>query len=113
MLQHLRSRPSLIVAITKYEHRLDGSFEQFKAVAQLVDGSGLHINEVWLNGVLHKYAYYWLTAVNQVIQGWDNAPHHPEISTYPHHTHYAGQVHASQIRQLSDVLDILEQQVVN
>ena len=107
MLQQLRNHSELIVNIIKYEHRLEGSIEQFKAVVQLADGSRLHINEVWLNGQLHKYAYYWLTATNQTVQGWDNAPHHPEISTHPHHIHKKGQVQPSQVRELSDVLGII------
>ncbi len=112
MLSQLQARSKLVVAITKYEHRLSGSVEQFKAIAQLVDGSRLHLNEVWLDGQLHKYAYYWLMPADEVIQGWDNAPHHSEVNTYPHHVHIVGDVHSSQVRSLADVLDILEQKLV-
>jgi hypothetical protein len=113
MLSQLRTRSALILAITKYEHRLSDSVEQFKAVAFLVDGSRLHVNEVWLNGTLRKYAYYWLTPSDEVIQGWDNAPHHPEVNTHPHHVHIAGEVHPSQVGSLADVLDILEQRLIS
>ncbi len=111
MLSQLQQHPDLILAVTKYEHRLTDTIEQFKAVAQLVDGSQLHLNEVWIDGTLHKYAYYWLTLTGEIIQGWDNAPHHPEVSSYPHHTHRANQAYPSQIRSLSDVLTILEQKL--
>lgn len=87
MLSLLQARSTLILAILQYEHRVQGQVEQFKAVVELADGSRLHINEVWLSGFLRKYAYYWLTPSGALVQGWDNAPHHPHIATYPHHPH--------------------------
>jgi hypothetical protein len=113
MLAQLKNYPKLILAVIKYEHRLTETIEQFKAVVQLVDSSQLHINEVWLDGELIKYAYYWLTLTGEVIQGWDNAPHHPEISTHPHHLHRAGQIYSSEVRALADVLDLLTQRLVD
>jgi len=113
MLQKLRSYPALIIAIPQYEQRIRGSVEQIKAVARLTNGSRLYINEVWLDGKLGKYAYYWLTPTDAVIRGWDNAPHHPEIDTYPHHTHQSGDVQPSQIRSLDDVLAFLAHQLIS
>ncbi|MFN2165358.1 MAG: DUF6516 family protein, partial [Anaerolineae bacterium] len=84
-----------------------GTVAQIKAVARLADGSNLHANEVWMAGELLKYAYYQVTASGDVVQGWDNAPHHPDVSTYPHHHHSATGVVASPVRRLVDVLDIL------
>ena len=111
MLSQLQSHPALILTVVKYEHRLKESVEQFKAIVELVDGSYLRINEVWLNGELEKYAYYWLTPTDSIIQGWDNAPHHLEISTYPHHTHTKNRISVSQVRSLADVLDSLKQKI--
>jgi hypothetical protein len=34
-----------------------------------------------------KYSFYWQTENRELIKRWDNAPHHPEISTHPHHLH--------------------------
>ena len=34
-----------------------------------------------------KYSFHWQTENRELIKRWDNAPHHPEISTYPHHLH--------------------------
>jgi hypothetical protein len=107
MLEKLRSRPELITGIFSYDHRLKGAIEQYKAVVQVADGSRLHINEVWVEGELEKYAYYWLTPTGKILQGWDNAPHHSEIDSHPHHTHHSEQVYASQVRGLDDVLELL------
>jgi len=34
-----------------------------------------------------KYSFHWQTKNGQLIKRWDNAAHHPEIITYPHHLH--------------------------
>ncbi len=38
MLSQLESPPEIITSVVKYEDRLKGSVEQFKAIVQLVDG---------------------------------------------------------------------------
>ena len=111
MLAQMQAYPTLIVEIIDYTHRLNGLVEQFKAVARLRDGSNLHLNEVWIAGELKKYAYYQVSPIGAVIQGWDNAPHHPEISTYPHHSHTDEGVSASAASTLADVLTTLTQQL--
>ena len=37
--------------------------------------------------VVATYNYHWADATNQLIQRWDNTPHHPEVSGFPHHAH--------------------------
>jgi len=111
MLAELRSHSRLVQNVPHFEHRINGDVEQFKAQVLLRDGSRLHINEVWLDGNLHKYAYYWLTAASDLLQGWDNAPHHPHVSTHPHHTHTSDGVTESTIHSLSEVLSVLESRI--
>ncbi len=111
MLADLQSYPQLILEIVSYEHRINDVVAQHKAVVRLVDGSTLHINEVWIEGELRKYAYYQVSPTGDVVQGWDNAPHHLSVSTYPHHRHGSGEVEASAVRSLADVLDILVAQL--
>ncbi|MCZ7372989.1 MAG: DUF6516 family protein [Candidatus Methanoperedens sp.] len=38
---------------------------------------------------LHKidYSYHWQNNEKKLIKRWDNAPHHAEIETFPHHLH--------------------------
>lgn len=104
----LHRHPRLVMALTHLSHRLDDSFAQVKADVELADGSRLHINEVYVRGELRKYAYYRLTPTGEIIQGWDNAPHHPEIASFPHHLHQENAVYPSQVRSLADVLMLLE-----
>lgn len=55
------------------------------------DGTHLHISEEWRHGSLGAYSYYWLDERDALIQGWDNAPHHPQLANYPHHMHVGAQ----------------------
>lgn len=34
-----------------------------------------------------KYHHHWQDSNGRLIKRWDNAPHHPEIETFPHHLH--------------------------
>jgi hypothetical protein len=34
-----------------------------------------------------KYAFHWQDAAGQLRKRWDNAAHHPEVPTHPHHVH--------------------------
>ena len=34
-----------------------------------------------------KYSFHWQGADGQLRSRWDNAAHHPEVPTHPHHVH--------------------------
>jgi hypothetical protein len=34
-----------------------------------------------------RYAYHYQNGKEQLVFRYDNAPHHPQISTFPHHKH--------------------------
>jgi len=38
-----------------------------------------------------KYSFHWQNADGQLRKRWDNAAHHPEVSTHPHHVHDGGE----------------------
>ncbi len=64
---------------------LDG--ETLRLALYLKDGTTLRLAEQWNGAVLERYSYYWLTGDNQLKIGWDNAPHHTRLATFPHHKH--------------------------
>ena len=40
------------------------------------------------------YAFHWeRRAIDGLLYRWDNAPHHREISTFPHHLHSGSESH--------------------
>ena len=76
--------------------------------ATLVDGGLLDLFEygVEKDGQVHlrKYSFHWQGDGGGLIRRWDNAPHHPEISTHPHHKHTLSGVETAEPPDLSDVL---------
>ncbi len=73
----------------------------------LADNSLLEISEAlaveggrltWLS-----YRYHWQDATGNLILRYDNAPHHPEVGTFPHHKHLRETVVASQRPALPDL----------
>ncbi len=81
--------------------------------AELINTDRLHITEAWDEETIIRYAYYWLKQNGELITGWDNAPHHPKVSTHPHHKHVANQkdIQASEETKLEDVLNIIKQKL--
>ena len=73
----------------------------------LSDFSCLYIKEIWKDEQLLKYSYYWFSANNQRILGWDNAPHHNQVKCFPHHKHTAEGVKPSDERNLTDVIEYI------
>lgn len=78
--------------------------------ADLINSDKLHISEAWDEETLIRYAYYWLKQNDELRMGWDNAPHHPEVSTHPHHKHIASQedIQPSEETNLEDVLRFIK-----
>lgn len=36
---------------------------------------------------VRRYSFHWQSADGKLRKRWDNASHHPEVSTHPHHVH--------------------------
>ena len=118
MLPHLQARVALIfqtldqlvVSVTP----LSVDVNAFKLKIELSDGSNLRLSESYRADALEKYAYYWLDDQNKLIIGWDNAPHHTRLSTYPHHKHVAAQanVQPSAETDLEAILNVIRDTLV-
>ena len=112
MNEHVLARyRRLITNVAFVDHRIREGIEQYKAKFLLADGSSLRVSEVFIDGDLVKYCYYWLDESDQIIAGWDNAAHHLEIKTHPHHVHTPEDVKESSIRNLDDVLALLAKKI--
>jgi hypothetical protein len=86
---------------------LDG--ETIRLVLYFRDGTNLRVAEHWNENQLVRYSYYWLTAANEIKVGWDNAPHHTHLATFPHHKHIGptGQLEPSSETSLEAVMAYL------
>lgn len=69
----------IIASVSSTNYEQTKQHEIYKCKINLKDGSNLRIFEKYENGNLVYYSYYWLTSFNELITGWDCAPHHPAI----------------------------------
>ena len=109
MLQLFERNQDLFASwfVIRYEKEGDAYLLQLGAV--LHDGSRLELRDyLFINGT-RKYAYQWMGADGKLKQRWDNAPHWPEITTHPHHTHLPNQSfpEPSTVTNLEDLLSYL------
>jgi len=86
---------------------LDG--ETLRLILYLKDGTNLRITEQWEGTRLRRYSYYWLTSTNKLKVGWDNAPHHTRLETFPHHKHIGQQrnLQPSEETCLEEVMEVI------
>jgi len=61
--------------------------ETLRVILYLKDGTNLRVTEQWAGKILKRYSYYWLNRANTLKIGWDNAPHHTQLESFPHHKH--------------------------
>jgi Family of unknown function (DUF6516) len=75
--------------IREREERLQEGFIRVRAV--LSNGDILEAFEFVVASPqavqTRTYRIHWQSAVGQLKRRWDNAPHYPDISTFPHHVH--------------------------
>ncbi len=70
----------------------DGFYIKIRVV--LKDNSILFIRE-YVDKEERNYSYHWQDSEGNLIVRWDNAPHHKNLRTYPHHKHKGGRVEES------------------
>jgi hypothetical protein len=59
------------------------------------------------------YRIHWQGADGHLQQRWDNAPHHREVPTYPHHVHHglAEEVAPSEPMSIQRALALIEERL--
>jgi uncharacterized protein DUF6516 len=96
MVGHIVSalRQSPIVKDLEVAELIEEEDVQFlRAKAEMRDGSLLHVRELFFRDH-SKYSYHWQTQTGVFLLRWDDAPHYPEIPTFPHHKHEGERVPA-------------------
>jgi hypothetical protein len=86
-----------------------GEFYRLKIQACLINGWKLH---VWEHATpkFQRYAYH-VSKGTQLIIRWDNAPHHRQVNTFPHHKHVKEDILASKEMSIEDILEELEKMI--
>ena len=79
--------------------------QALRAIASLKGGYVLHINESHGRD-FRSYSYHVRKGEKMVLR-WDNAPHWPNMKTFPHHLHRGSEKNAFECREvfIEDVLD--------
>ena len=54
---------------------------------------------------IEKYRLHYMDSAGQKLFRYDNAPHHPEIDTHPHHKHTPDRILPSTMPSLKDILN--------
>lgn len=76
-------------AATREEAQRDAGLFRYRLM--LLDGSVIEMFEnfrIMQNEVkVMKYSFHWQDSTGRLRMRWDNAPHHPEVTTHPHHVH--------------------------
>jgi hypothetical protein len=88
---------SLIISNSKIQHwnilreEIQGNIGLFRYRLRLVNEDIVELFERFevIGRFVHrtKYSFHWQQATGQLIKRWDNAAHHPEITTHPFHVH--------------------------
>ena len=96
-------RSRLVKDIDIVEVVEEESIQFLRVRAKIKDGSVLHVKELFFSD-RSKYSYHWQTASGKFLLRWDNAPHHPEVSTHPDHKHEGGSIDPSMRISIEEVL---------
>ena len=72
----------------------------------LRDGSVLHAREFQLNEI-RNYSFHWQKSDGELICRWDDAPHYPDLETFPFHKHEGENLLPSLPMNLDTVLEIV------
>lgn len=84
---------------------------QYRLRVTLLDGSLLqcveraHVESEVFH--IERYSFHWQRADGSFLRRWDNAPHHREISSFPHHVHIGDESHVF-AHESTDVFQVLE-----
>ena len=78
-----------------------------KIIVTLSNNSQLFISE-YVDENDRNYSYHWQDESNSLILRFDNAPFHPNISTYPHHIHSSKTISSNIRISAIEILTMIE-----
>jgi len=98
---------------TEVDVELWVNLEKFLFDFDLTDGSTFYLSEEYtlLNYRLEitRYHYAYIDLYNQTLVSFDNAPHYPQLYTFPHHKHLYPKSKHPPVGFSGDLKDALEE----
>ena len=105
-LSELQNRYHFIIDIEYLEFKSKLSFNYEKYVLTLKNDMKLFVTE-FISQSERKYSFHLQNRENELIQRWDNSPHHPKIDTFPHHTHVGKEVLPLTAISFDDIMKVI------
>jgi hypothetical protein len=115
-LKALLALENQVTCLNIIREESQGDSGLFRYRLDLQDGSLLEIFERFHveagNVTVTKYSYHWQSSDGALLKRWDNAPHHPEIATHPHHVHLrSGEVLSRQVFNVEELLSTVSAEI--
>lgn len=109
-IDKLISSSSIVLSSNIQKHfSPDGKTLYLRGSLLFLDSSVLEIAiftiETHHDLTIEKYRFHYMNPHGQILFRYDNSPHHPEITSHPHHKHVPYHVIPSREPSLKDVLD--------
>lgn len=105
----IASTPSILSSYIQKQFGPDNETVYLKGNLLFIDSSVLEIaifaNKFRNTISIDKYRFHYMNKEGQMIFRYDNAPHHQEITSFPHHKHTPDKVIQSPVPSLKDVLN--------
>ena len=103
----------IIVETQILTQRQDNRIMELRVRLKLIDNSILEITEIFVFNVSkRKYSFQWMDKNYNLKIRWDNAPHHRQITTFPHHKHieHEDNIHESEEKRIEEILALIRLQ---
>ncbi len=101
--------PGILSSYIQKQFGPDNETVYLKGNLLFIDSSVLEIaifaNNIHETVSIDKYRFHYMGKDGQMIFRYDNAPHHQEITSFPHHKHTSDKVIQSTMPSLKDVLN--------
>lgn len=89
----------------------EGDSYRIKIEISFLNDSRLFLKEYLFSNGERKYAFNWVDAAGKLLCRWDNAPHWPNMKTFPSHKHIQGKVLASKETTPEEILTIIAKEL--
>lgn len=101
--------PTILSSTLQKQIGPDGNTVYLKGAITFTDLSILELS-IFVTASRHKivtdkYRFQYMDKRNQMVFRYDNAPHHQDLSTFPHHKHLPDRVTQSTLISVADVLN--------
>lgn len=107
---------SLVILINFHRTYTSPETGYIKGEVVFIDSSSLiifqHVRVEENKLIITDYRYQYMDIDNRLVFRYDNAPHHPEINTFPHHQHFPSEIKEASMPNIEDVLAEIDSSII-